>query len=179
MYFQIELHVEVGGAIAEMSVGSIAFKKVKGRRQNPIIVCFKEISWPHLSIQSIGRVDFCIFFYHHYYLVVRTSSLTLCMAIGHVQTKTNQLIGRMKITSYRMTSSYFSVLSSNVYPFLASLQLVYSLQDVIVDIEKKILLLWFCERSRLILSGCLVSASSHISSVHFALPFQMRHCGLG
>ena len=31
MYFQIELHVEVGGAIAEMSVGSIAFKKVKGR----------------------------------------------------------------------------------------------------------------------------------------------------
>ena len=44
MYFQIELHVEVGGAIAEMSVGSIAFKKVKGRRQNPIIVCFKEIS---------------------------------------------------------------------------------------------------------------------------------------
>ena len=81
MYFQIELHVEVGGAIAEMSVGSIAFKKVKGRRQNPIIVCFKEISWPHLSIQSIGRVDFCILFYYYYfYLVVKTSSLTLCMA---------------------------------------------------------------------------------------------------
>ena len=80
MYFQIELHVEVGGAIAEMSVGSIAFKKVKGRRQNPIIVCFKEISWPHLSIQSSGREDFCIFIYHNYYLVVRTSSLTLCMA---------------------------------------------------------------------------------------------------
>ena len=79
-----------------------------------------------------------------------------------------------------MTSSYFSVFSlSNVYPFLASLQLVYSLQDVIVDIEKKILLLWFCERSRLILSGCLVSASSHISSVHFAPPSQMRHYGLG
>ena len=128
MYFQIELHVEVGGAIAEMSVGSIAFKKVKGRRQNPIIVCFKEISWPHLSIQSSGREDFCIL---------------------------------------------------SIYPFLAFLQLVYSLQDVIVDIEKKILPLWFCERSRLILSGCLVSASSHISSVHFAPPFLMRHCGLG
>ena len=99
---------------------------------------------------------------------------------GHVQSKTSQFIGRMKITSYRMTSSYFSVFSlSNVYPFLAFLQLVYSLQDVIVDIGKKILPLWFCERSRLILSGCLVSASSHISSVHFALPFLMRHCGLG
>ena len=46
----------------------------------------------------------------------------------------------MKITSYRMTSSYFSVFRlSNVYPFLAFLQLVFSLQDEIVDIGKKIL----------------------------------------
>ena len=178
MYFQIELHVEVGGAIAEMSVGSIAFKKVKGRRQNPIIVCFKEISWPHLSIQSIGRVDFCILFYHYHQVCSQNQFIDSLH--GHVQSKTSQLIGRMKITSYRMTSSYFSVFSlSNVYPFLAFLQLVYSLQDVIVDIGKKILPLWFCERSRLILSGCLVSASSHISSVHFAPPFLMRHCGLG
>ena len=162
-----------------LSVPSLLRKSKAAAKTRSLFASKKYLGHIFQSSQVAGRI-FAFSFIIIIRFVVRTSSLTLCSLHGHVQSKTTQFIGRMKITSYRMTSSYFSVFSlSNVYPFLASLQLVYSLQDVIVDIGKKILPLWFCERSGLILSGCLVSASSHISSVQFAPPSQMRHCGWG
>ena len=64
MYFQIELHVEVGGAIAEMSVGSIAFKKVKGRAaktRSSLFASKKYLGHIFQSSQLAGRI-FAFFF---------------------------------------------------------------------------------------------------------------------
>ena len=81
MYFQIELHVEVGGAIAEMSVGSIAFKKVKGRaaKTRSLFASKKYLGHIFQSSQVAGRI-FAFSFIIIIRYVVRTSSLTLCMA---------------------------------------------------------------------------------------------------